>query len=669
MIKEIIIHSEGREDIHSITIGIFPTKGRYYRKKMLKKNDFFIVELDLALGISYYHLYLNNDFTTEYVDINTPLMGQDLKSRVPIVIKSEIFTHLYFNNEPRFISYVKDDIVEFKAISYYSWINEVKLVNDVLQEIKFNICFEYKNIKYWNLRCKKGEQKKIAIKFGGCEREYWLLDNNKATKEFNQSLFFSFPKLSIKAPLPGIGYQIFPDSFWTSGNQINDPNFQEWGSLHNTYTWYGGDINGIIEKIPLIIKLGINFIYLNPIFYAKSAHRYDTIDYKVVDPVLGSHADFKKLVEKLHSEGLKVILDISINHCSIDFFAFKDILKFQEKSKYRDWFIINTFPVSIDEVNYSCWHGYKELPQFNVNNIEVQNYLIESAIFWITNYDIDGWRIDVSSEMPDHFTQKFIKNIRDVKKEILIIGENLHDSSESFVDKMGGDGITAYGLYIDAFKPFFLDKRISLVELANKIMEYNYSHSFSAVQHSWNFLSNHDLPRFYYELKNKEDYLLAFCLLLAIPGTPIFYYGEEHLLAGEIEDARCSMNWNGYDSDSEVIKFLKRLIEIRNQFKEIFEYGNIEIPYVDNNKETLIITRKFKMSIVCFVMNFSEKEIIMNTDIFISSYEKSEVLMGGAFNKKNIEIPKKCTTIILFDTFETYNNQITKKQIEQVALK
>ncbi|NVO08829.1 MAG: hypothetical protein HXX16_02600 [Bacteroidales bacterium] len=666
MIKEIIIHGEGRGDIQKISIGVFPAKGRYYRKKMLKKDDFFIVELDLPLGISYYHLYLNDDFTTEYVDISSPLMGQDLKSRVPIIIKSEIFTHLYFNNDPRFISYIKDDLVEFKAISYYSWINEVKLVNEGLEEIEFDICFEYRNIKFWNLRYKKREQKKFAIKFGAGEREYWLLDKNRASKDYNEDVFFNFPKNNSKVPFSGVGYQIFPDTFWKSENQINDSNFQEWGSLHHTYTWYGGDINGIIEKIPLIIKLGVKFIYLNPIFHAKSAHRYDTIDYRVVDPVLGSQADFKKLVEKIHSEGLKVILDISINHCSVDFFAFKDILRFQEKSKYRDWFIIETFPVSIDEINYSCWHGYKELPQFNINNTEVQSYLIESAIFWITKHDIDGWRIDVSSEMPDSFVYKFIKAVKDTKKEILLIGENLHDNPENFVDKAGGDGITAYGLYIDVFKSFFLDKRITLVELATKLMEYNYSHSFWTVQHSWNFLSNHDLPRFYYELENKKDYLLAFCLLLAIPGTPILYYGEEHLLSGEIEDNRCSMNWNGYNLDSKFIKFFQKLIGIRSQFKEVFDYGNIEIPYVDSNKGILIIARKFKMSIICFVINSSEKEVVINTDVFISSYGKSEMLMGARVNAQNIEVLEKSTTIIQFDIFETYNNQTATKQIQSV---
>ncbi|NOU17766.1 MAG: hypothetical protein HOO91_09430 [Bacteroidales bacterium] len=667
MIKEVIIHREGREDIHCITIGIFPAKGRYYRKEMLKKNDFFIVELDLPIGISYYHLYLNDDFTIEYVDINTPLVGQDLKSRVPIIVKSEIFTHLYFNNTPRFISYIKDDLVEFKAISYYSWINEVKLVNDKFQEFEFHICFEYRNIKFWNLRYKIRDQKKFAIKFGAGEREYWLLDKNKASKDYNEDVFFIFPKFNSETPFLGVGYQIFPDAFWKSKNQISNPSFQEWGSLHQTYTWYGGDISGIIEKIPLIIKLGIKFIYLNPIFHAKSAHRYDTIDYRVVDPVLGSHADFKRLVEKIHTEGLKIILDISINHCSVDLFAFQDILNFQEKSKYRDWFIIEKFPVLIDEKNYSCWHGYKELPQFNFNNIEVQKYLIESAIFWITSYDIDGWRIDVSSEMPDFFVSKFVNAVKDIKKDILLIGENLHDDTEDFVNKVGGDGITAYGLYIDVFKLFFIEKRITLVELANKLMEYNYSHSFWAIQHSWNFLSNHDLPRFYYELKNRKDYLLALCLLLAIPGTPVLYYGEEHLLLGEMEDNRCSMDWNGYDLDSEVIKFLKKIVEIRNQFKEVFDYGNIEIPYVDNSKKLLIITRKFNTNIVCFVMNFSEEKIIMNTDVFIYSYGKPEVLMGMRTDEENVEILEKNITIIQLDISETNDSQKARKQIQSVV--
>jgi glycosidase len=652
MLKEIIIPTEGRDDIHSITIGVFPMKGRYYRKKMIKKNGRFFIELDMSMGISYYHLYLNDNFTTEFIDINTSLVGQDLKSRVPLIIKSEIFTHLYFENDPRFVSFIQDDLIEFKALSYFSWIKQVILVDEEFQEFDFKVCFEYKNRKYWNLRQKIGNQKSYALKFGDTDRKYWLLENNRASKDFNTSVFFSFFRLSHKqcdSYTFNTGYQIFPDTFCRSEFQIKNKNFLEWQSRPNIYNYFGGDIKGIIERLKFIKRLGIDFIYVNPIFYAGSSHRYNTIDYRKIDPILGTFNDFNALVKKLHLNKIKIVLDVSLNHCSVDFFAFKDILKNQEKSRYLEWFLIDGFTVSEEKGNYSCWHGYKELPQFNLNNEEVQSYLIEAALFWMGKFKIDGWRIDVSNEIPDHFMHKFVKAIKEFKSTTLLIGENLHGESESFVYGAGADGITAYDLYQDIFTQYFLDEKINLMGLAQNLFDYNYAHSFWAIQNSWNFLSNHDLPRFYSILGNKKNYFLAFSMLLIIPGTPVIYYGEELMLGGEPEDNRCSMNWNEYNVDDLFFLFLKNLIKIRYSYKEIFKYGILEIPLVDDNRELIVIARRYKKNCVCFILNFSEIRTTLNIADIIGSYKSFKVLRGNVSDNKEIEILNKDTCILLFE--------------------
>lgn len=650
MLKEIIIFNEGRDDIKNLTIGIFPAKGRYYRKEMSNNGyGFFHVEVDLPLGISYYHLYLNYDFTKEYVDINTPILGQDLISRIPIIIKSEIFNHIYFENSPQFISYINKNIVELKLVSYHSWINKVKLVNENLEEFDFQVIFSNKNRKYWNLRYKIKDDENYRIKFGNDEKEYWFLENNKASLHIKESTFFTFPELpqlDFNDNTVGVGYQIFPDRYCKSDQQKENEIFQAWDSKPGTYSFFGGDIKGIIDKLKLIKELGINFIYLNPVFYSNSAHRYDTIDYTKIDPLLGTEEDFKQLVDLAHSLNLHVILDISLNHCSTDFFAFKDLLKFQNKSKYQDWFIINSFPFSIDETNYSCWHGYKELPEFNFNNSEAQNYLIESALYWIKKFDIDGWRIDVSNEIPDHFLEAFIKANREVKKDIQIIGENLHNESDDFVCKDGGDGITAYSLNQDVFNSYFIEEIISFSQLVQNIIEYIYSHSFKALKNSWTFLSNHDLPRFYFMLQNKKQYKLAFSLLHIIPGTPIYYYGEEIKLAGDVGNSRYAMNWDDYTTSSSLFLYFKKMNFIHNQYHEVFDYGNVEIPYVDKNNKILAVRRRYNGNSICFLLNFSDQDIKVNINNVIGTDKNYKILLGELSDNNNIELCSNNIVII-----------------------
>lgn len=651
MLKEIIIFDEGRDDIENITIGIFPAKGRYYRKNMSKNDSgFFHVEVDLPHGISYYHLYLNNDFLKEYIDINTSIANHDLKSRVPIVLKSDIFNHIFFKNEDRFISYVHKDLIEVKLISYYSWINRIILVDEKLQEFDFHVSFKNENKKYWHIRYKKGDAKKFAIKFGDRDRMYWLIENNKATSNIEESTFFEFPEFSqnqSEINISGAGYQIFPDRFCKSKKQTENKIFYTWGSQPDTYTYFGGDIQGILDKLPIIKRLGVKFIYLNPVFFSKSAHRYDTINYRKIDPIIGTNADFRKLVDKIHSLGLKIIVDISINHCSTDFIPFKHLLKYNEKSKYKDWFIIYNFPVSINCENYSCWQGYKELPQFNFNNLEVQDYLIESALYWLKKYDIDGWRVDVSDEIPDQFLYKFIKANRRIKRDILLIGENLHNDSTDFVCNNGGDGITAYGLYQEVFMLYFVEKKINLNGLAENLVDYIYTHSFNALRKSWVFLSNHDLPRFCSLINDDADFYLAFCLLYAIPGTPILFFGEEIMLNDHPGYNRCSMNWDNYKLDHPSFSFFKKMNEIRNQFKDIFDNGDFNISYLDCKKNLFIISRKYMNNEICFILNFSEEELNFNLDSIINQGKKYRLLFGNPINNNHIKLIRKKANLIL----------------------
>lgn len=186
----------------------------------------------------------------------------------------------------------------------------------------------------------------------------------------------------------------------------------------------GGTLKGICENIDYIEKLGINCIYLNPIFEAASYHKYDTIDYFEIDPCLGNKADLKELVQQCHKRGIRVILDGVFNHCGADFFAFRDVRQNGKASRYYNWFY--HLPETIqyaDPPDYEAFAYVKEMPKLNTGNPEVVEYLCNVGTYWIREADIDGWRLDVANEINHEFWRAFRHAVRAVKEDIFLIGE------------------------------------------------------------------------------------------------------------------------------------------------------------------------------------------------------------------------------------------------------
>ena len=159
-----------------------------------------------------------------------------------------------------------------------------------------------------------------------------------------------------------------------------------------------GNLRGIIEHMDDIQNLGIDVLYMTPIFQSNSCHKYDTTDYYQIDPSFGTTEDLKELVQKAHERGMKVVLDAVYNHTGREFFAFADILENGEKSKYRDWYFIDGFPLKSEwgEIpNFKCFGYYGGMPKLNLKNPEVEKYITDVACYWIKECDIDGWRLDV----------------------------------------------------------------------------------------------------------------------------------------------------------------------------------------------------------------------------------------------------------------------------------
>src|SRR5699024_5658775 len=186
---------------------------------------------------------------------------------------------------------------------------------------------------------------------------------------------------------------------------------------------------GIIKHLDYLVDLGINGIYFTPIFKAHSNHKYDTIDYMEIDPQFGDKSTFKELVKACHEKGIRIMLDAVFNHSGYYFSQFQDVLEKGENSKYKNWFHIKDFPIQTDPVpNFDSFAFTSHMPKLNTEHPDVKQYLLDVATYWIKEFDIDGWRLDVANEVDHQFWREFRTAVKSVKQDVYILGEIWHDS-------------------------------------------------------------------------------------------------------------------------------------------------------------------------------------------------------------------------------------------------
>lgn len=395
-----------------------------------------------------------------------------------------------------------------------------------------------------------------------------------------------------------IFYQIFPDRFY-NGDLTNDPeNIVEWEEKPTHNNFFGGDLLGIIKKLDYLENLDINALYLNPIFKAPSNHKYDTEDYFQIDPQFGDKATLKKLVKELHSRGMRIILDGVFNHCGENFFAFQDVLKKGENSKYRDWFVIEDFPiVKGPEPNYRCWGGISHMPEFNTDNPETREYLLNVVKYWIEEADIDGWRLDTVEYLEPNFVREIRQTAKKVKKDVYIVGEVMGISSSWF---KGGclDAVMNYKLW-ESLVDFFAEGKCDAKEFNGRIRFLQGSYPKWANYVMFNLLSSHDKPRFL-SLCNGDvrKMKLAVVFLMTYIGAPTTYYGDEIGLEGMGDpDCRRSFVWDEKRQNKELFEFYKKMIKLRKD-NPALRRGTFHSLYSRD-------------SIYCYTRNLSEQMIIV----------------------------------------------------------
>lgn len=368
-----------------------------------------------------------------------------------------------------------------------------------------------------------------------------------------------------------IFYQIFPERF-DNGDPSNDPpGAVPWNSKPTRENFFGGDLKGILDKLNYLQDLGVNALYLNPIFLADTNHKYDTADYYQIDPAFGDLELFRELVEESHKRHIRVVLDAVFNHCGYQFQPFADLRVNGPESAYKDWFLVRQFPIQTSPPSYQTCGGTWYLPKLNVGNPAVDKFLLDVGCYWIKECDIDGWRLDVPWKVPLTFWRKFRKAVKDIKPDVYIVGEAWRWPDE-WLDGTTCDGVMNYTLrdhvldycvydHMDAEDFHYELERLLGIEKSSAYFQLN-------------LLGGHDTPRIRTLCKqhiNRQK--LALIFLFTFPGSPMIYYGDEIGMEGENDpDCRRAMIWDREKWNRELSALYRQLIRIRRE-QEALQIG------------------------------------------------------------------------------------------------
>ena len=458
----------------------------------------------------------------------------------------------------------------------------------------------------------------------------------------------------------GVMYQVFPERFANGDSSINPKNSVEWGSTPTRLDFQGGDLYGVIQNLDHIESLGVNILYLNPIFLSTSTHKYDSWDHFKVEPSLGGDDALRALIKESHNREIKIILDCSLNHVHPRHFGFQDLVKNGEKSKYKDWFTVFDYPVRfihrphlysntykvgwdgneeeykryldktfeetmvpveirdddgpIVEPSFKAWWGVPDMPKVNFENKDARKWALDVTKHWIENFDIDGWRMDVAKELDFSFWKEFRDVAYGTKEDVLLISEIFGDTSQ-WLQGDRFDGTMNYS-FRETMTDYFATKRINNKEFADSLANLYSMYSFEALSSCQNLLSSHDVKRFLNRSGNNEDGILgAIFLQTTFPGIAGIYYGDEIGLGGADDPFnREPFPWHDQASwNMTILEFTKTMMNIKNS-NTIFKYGRFEL--LDDTKDVVIFRRILQdESLLCIVnRDRLTKDLTINTN-------------------------------------------------------
>lgn len=497
----------------------------------------------------------------------------------------------------------------------------------------------------------------------------------------------------------GIIYQIFPDRF-RNGDPKNDPDFKEWyyagktqlpasGTINPDFqeyyhlakwddidaltkaphtpdrrdwmAFYGGDIEGVRQKLDYLKSLGITIIYFNPIFEAKSTHKYDAADYRKIDPHFGTNEQFVAFVKEAKAKGIRVILDIVFNHSGNSHWAFKDAVEKGPASPYYTWYEFKQYPLPSGWPDvgrpwkpgdyYYCWWNFGDLPDLNFDlsrdnkaevpirdvkdaqpNVALIKYLLDATEYWLKDADVDGVRLDVPNEVPFWFWKLFNARVKKVKPDAYIVGE-LWGNASDYVKPGMYDAVMNYAFFRDPVLKFLCNAQGTGAEFDAALATGRLTYPRQSVAVQMNLIDSHDTVRYLTQANGDVDRLtLAALFQMTYVGAPAIYYGDEVALEGQRDpDCRRPFPWD-WEKDakrSAVHAYYTKVANLRLQHAAL---RTGEFRTLATQGQTIAYLRSDATSRFVVVLNAGRQpaKVTLDTATLGGAVKATNALDGGA---------------------------------------
>lgn len=354
-------------------------------------------------------------------------------------------------------------------------------------------------------------------------------------------------------------YQIFPERFANGDRSLDPPEVEPWDAVPTRDNFLGGDLQGIIDHLDHLVGLGVNALYLTPIFEARTNHRYDAVDYFSIDHRLGDLDTFRRFLDACHARGIRVVLDAVLNHCGDGHWAFRDVVEKEAASPHVNWFSVEGFPViSHPEPNYRTCSGCYYLPKWNAYNPQVRDHHFSVARYWIEQ-GIDGWRLDVPYFINRNFWRQFREVVKPLGEDLYIVAEEWREPQEWLQGDIA-DGTMNYTLR-DLVLGFTADRSVDAAGFAAGMNQLRQQIPDGFHHGMLNLLGSHDTERVL--TRHGGDVasaLLGYTLLFAAEGAPMLYYGDEVGMTGENDPGcRAGMVWDPQAWDQQLLAGVREL--------------------------------------------------------------------------------------------------------------
>ncbi len=533
---------------------------------------------------------------------------------------------------------LSEKTVEFKTKAHLNDVENVTFWKDG-KEMPMKLISEDGSFEYYKILIdtpNPDEQFDYCFIYHDGDKKFYLL-NGEIVEKMDRTKLFHYPVEGLEPFITpnwvkeGVIYQIFPERFY-NGSKANDPDFSEWyydgmrtpppkgkklakdqvyyrlikdwydiapltsNPYHpegkpDWWAFYGGDIVGVHEKLDYLQDLGITIIYFNPIFQARSNHKYDAADYMKMDPHFGTEQQLKDFVKDAHSRGIRIILDVAFNHTGDAFWAFQEGKKNGPSSPYYTWYEWKKWPIPEGNYNpadyYECWWGFGEMPDLDYDrsrpnpsensitdisqaepNQPVVDYILGLVDYWIGDVGFDGFRLDVPNEVPFWFWKLFRERVKEVKPDAYLVGE-IWSNAVDWVNNDYFDAVMNYAYFKDPVQRFFNQRNCSARMFDRDLKPGLLTYPTQATQVMMNLIDSHDTFRYLETAGGDVNKLkMAAFFQMTYVGAPHIWYGDEIGMMGKHDpDCRRPFEWN-YTGDKDRVAlrdFYKKLIQIRKE--------------------------------------------------------------------------------------------------------